>query len=170
MTRSMSRTHSSNPLSLMSHTPPVSNPQSISVRTASCTPTTVRTDITVHPPPSHSDTASSTVRLSSIRGLFIVGYSPTTLLVHIPISALPTLLGQPSSRIFINKQLQYISAAILNPTSDIHWVKLHLLPHLLFCSSQSHLTGRQVLKYLCNWQYFLLGSPLLIPSTNDALD
>lgn len=175
----MSRTHSSNPLSLMSHTPPASNPQSIPVRTAPCTPTTVRTDITVHPPPSHSDTDSSTVRLSSTRGLFIVGHSPTTLLVHIPISALPTLLGQPSSRTFINKQLlprirsvyiQYISAAILNPTSDIHWVKFLLLPHLLFCSSQSHLTGRQVLKYLCDddWQYFLLGSPPLRPSHSSS--
>ena len=42
-----------------------------------------------------------------------------------------------------------------------------LLPHLLFCSSQSHLTGRQVLKYLCDddWQYFLLGSPHLRPSS-----
>ena len=46
ITRSMSRKHSSNPLSLISHIPPVFNPQSISVRTASCTPTTVRTDLT----------------------------------------------------------------------------------------------------------------------------
>ena len=136
----MSRTHSSKPLFLMSHTTPVSNLQSISVRTASCTPTTVRTDLTVHPPPSHPDTASSSERLSSIRGLFIVGYSPTTLLVHILISALHTLLGQPSSSTFINKELlprirsvyiQYISAAILKPTSDVHWVKFLLLPHLL---------------------------------------
>ncbi len=64
ITRSMSRTHRSNPLSLMSHTPPASNPQSIPVRTSPCTPTTVCTDITVHPPPSHSDTDSSTLRPS----------------------------------------------------------------------------------------------------------
>jgi hypothetical protein len=101
-------------------------------------------------------------------------------ITHISISALPTLLGQPSSRTFINKQLlprvrsiyiQSISAAILNPTSEVHWVKFLLLPHLLFCSSQSHLTGRQVLKYLCDndCQHFLLGSPPLRPSHSSSV-
>jgi hypothetical protein len=181
----MSCTHSSNPLSLLSHITPVPNPQLSSVRTVTSCNSTVRPALTVLPVTSHDlnliqpDTTPSTVHLSSTRGLFIAGYGLTTLLAHIPISALPTLLGQPSSRTFINKQLlprvrsvniQYISAAILNPTSEVHWVKF-LLPHLLFCSSQSHLTGRQVLKYLCDydWQHFLLGSPPLRPSHSSSV-
>ena len=89
ITRSMSHTRSSNPLSLMSHSSVQSSVNlgtywfMYSNNSTSCIYCTL-SYISI-------DTISSTTRLSSIRDLFIVGYCPTTLLVHIPISALPTL-------------------------------------------------------------------------------